>query len=268
LKDTENRLGAHWYLVASLLVSMPMMRFRVMGVGMRERLVAVPVCAILKSRRHVEDAGAHHEHTHVQDSHKPNLSICSVSYSYGLEPQEYASCRIDRIGRGAFDCKKGELLRQLVGAIADHGRRERNRADLRVLIHRICLEIAMSKCTKKMTSIGCMIALLSTAVFAQQSTTSPRAGSANALTGGAEGTTTDQGTPRGPATTSGQQDGKGMSGSSSEKGNTLTGGAEGAPTDQATPSQPGAAAPSSNTAKPAGESDRDDQKSGTRGSYR
>jgi hypothetical protein len=126
----------------------------------------------------------------------------------------------------------------------------------------------MAKFTKKVTGIGCVIALLSTAVLAQQSTTSPGTGKANTLTGGAEGAPTDQGTPRGAATSPSQHDEKGMAGSSSETGNTLTDGAEGAPTDQATPSQPGAAAPSSNTAKPAGESNRDDRGASARGSYK
>jgi hypothetical protein len=126
----------------------------------------------------------------------------------------------------------------------------------------------MAKFTRKVIGIGCMIALLSAPVFAQQSTTSPGTGSANTMTGGAEGTTTDQGTPRGAATNPSQGDATGMSGSSSSKGNTLTGGAEGAPTDQATPSKAGEAAPSSNTAKPGGGSDRGGRESGARGSYK
>jgi len=126
----------------------------------------------------------------------------------------------------------------------------------------------MAKFTKKVAGIGCMVALLSTAVFAQQSTTSPGTGKANALTGGAEGAPTDQGTPRGTGISPPQRDEKEMSGSSSGTANTLTGGAEGAPTDQATPSQPGTAAPSSNSAKPAGESGRDNREPGTRGSYK
>jgi hypothetical protein len=126
----------------------------------------------------------------------------------------------------------------------------------------------MAKFTKKVAGIACMITLLSTAVLAQQSTTSAGTGNANTMTGGAEGATTDQGTPRGTASSPPQRDEKGMSGSSGGAANTLTGGAEGAPTDQATPSQAGAAAPGSSTAKPAGESDRDDRKSGTRGSYK
>lgn len=66
------------------------------------------------------------------------------------------------------------------------------------------------------------------------------AGAANTLTGGAEGATTDRGTPgaartgaKAPAMTSG----------SSGTANTMTGGAEGSPTDQATPARSGATPP-------------------------
>lgn len=75
----------------------------------------------------------------------------------------------------------------------------------------------------------------------------------NTLTGGAEATTTDKGTPSGPAVGAGQQLAPPTSGSSAT-GNTLTGGAEGTTTDKGTPTGPaiggGAAAPASVGAGP------------------
>lgn len=87
-----------------------------------------------------------------------------------------------------------------------------------------------------------LIGSLTGTTWAQQSTTKE---TGNTLTGGAEATTTDKGTPRGPALGNGQNTPQQSSGSSST-GNTLTGGAEGTTTDKGTPSGPaiGGGAPS------------------------
>jgi hypothetical protein len=101
--------------------------------------------------------------------------------------------------------------------------------------------------------IACTVLMLGLAGLAQaqqssskmSGTTQEGAGSGNAMTGGAEGTTTDKGTPgamRSGSESSGTS--SGTSSGSSGAGNTMTGGAEARPTDQATPGQ--SAMPSSN----------------------
>ena len=68
--------------------------------------------------------------------------------------------------------------------------------------------------------------------------------SSNSLTGGAEGTTTDKGTP-GTLRMDGEK--KNSLSGSSGSGNTLTGGAEGSPTDQGTGSPSGVKRPNNST---------------------
>lgn len=95
---------------------------------------------------------------------------------------------------------------------------------------------------------------LATAIGHAQQPSAPTSGAsttgaANALTGGAEGTTTDQGTPGGART--GAKAPVSTSGSSSSP-NAMTGGAEGSPTDKGTPARSGVTSP--NAAGPAGAS--------------
>lgn len=70
----------------------------------------------------------------------------------------------------------------------------------------------------------------------------------NALTGGAEGATTDRGTAGAPPVNLGSQGG---SSGSSGAGNAMTGGAEGSPTDQGTPGR-SAVQPANTTGAPVG----------------
>jgi hypothetical protein len=90
--------------------------------------------------------------------------------------------------------------------------------------------------------------------YAQQSpsptsgATPAGSGATNALTGGAEGVTTDRATPGARPVNPGSQ---GSSSGSSSAGNAMTGGAEGSPTDQGTPGR-SAVQPPNATGAPVG----------------
>lgn len=88
---------------------------------------------------------------------------------------------------------------------------------------------------------------LAGAAWAQPSTPTTKE-TGNTLTGGAEATTTDKGTPGAPGAATGTGTQPQTSGSSATP-NTLTGGAEGTTTDKGTPSGP---ATGSGEAAPAG----------------
>jgi hypothetical protein len=107
---------------------------------------------------------------------------------------------------------------------------------------------------KAIASSLLILGLASGLGYAQQSSppmsgaTPAGSASSNALTGGAEGATTDRGTPGARPVNPGSQ---GSSSGSSGAGNTMTGGAEGSPTDQGTPGG-SAVQPPSATGAPVG----------------
>jgi len=115
-------------------------------------------------------------------------------------------------------------------------------------------EVEMLTSKSKANVSAFLILGLATAIGHAQQPSAPTSGgsttgAANALTGGAEGTTTDRGTSgaarpgaKAPVPTSG----------SSNATNAMTGGAEGSPTDKGTPARSGVTSP--NAAGPAGAS--------------
>jgi hypothetical protein len=107
---------------------------------------------------------------------------------------------------------------------------------------------------KAIASTLLVLGLVSGSGYTQQSqpptsgATSAGSGTSNTLTGGAEGTTTDRGTPGARPVNRGSQ---GSSSGSSGTANTMTGGAEGSPTDQGTPGR-SAVQPPNATGAPVG----------------